>query len=442
IENILNPQNGSGKASPGNANNPPSHQLQTTCPKWEIDYYDRLPDVCRHCVQIVYYSEEKLHQSASFVAKVEGIVNGEVKPPYPLDGRPVRILIVLNTVTQALQVYDVLKDRLNGKAEICLLHSLFTYNDRNKKEMDLKKAWGLGSETSERGPDRDNPQIVVATQVVEAALDIDADFLLTELAPADALVQRMGRVARRFRADDKGVKPPERPNVFIWARQQNSKSKLASGEGRVYDRELLELTLNRLIEGAKDSSEILVGCQENPEAFCLSEKRKKEWVGKVYEDLERLGKESAYLQDFYRTLEAVRAGFVAEHREEAQRVFRQLASVPAISEDCWKSCKQAIIKLDKDFEGKNFAQREVRREYLLSWQEQIVARFFVQVPFYIAKKHGKLITRKSKRIEEVPERATPRLEGVYVLEGYAYSFEKGLHPGAGASIQDLEEQIL
>ncbi|MDW8016186.1 MAG: hypothetical protein RMK19_09285, partial [Bacteroidia bacterium] len=279
--------------------------------------------------------------------------------------------------------------------------------------------------------------------------------------PADALVQRMGRVARRFRADDPSVSRPERPNVFIWVRQQNSnnndkaqsdskrsnkgeakKVKLASGEGRVYDRELLELTLKRLIEGAKDSSEILVGCQENPEAFCLSEKRKKEWVGKVYEDLERLGKESAYLQDFYRTLEAVRAGFVAEHREEAQRVFRQLASVPAISEDCWKSCKQAIIKLDKDFEGKNFAQREVRREYLLSWQEQIVARFFVQVPFYIAKKHGKLITRKSKRIKEVPERAKRRLEGVYVLEGYAYSFEKGLHPGAGASIQDLEEQIL
>ncbi|MCX7765016.1 MAG: CRISPR-associated helicase Cas3', partial [Bacteroidia bacterium] len=365
IENILNSQNGLGKASPGNANNPPSHQLQTTCPKWEIDYYDRLPDVCRHCVQIVYYSEEKLHQSASFVAKVEGIVNGEVKPPYPLDGRPVRILIVLNTVTQALQVYDVLKDRLNGKAEICLLHSLFTYNDRNKKEMDLKKAWGLGSETSERGPDRDNPQIVVATQVVEAALDIDADFLLTELAPADALVQRMGRVARRFRADDKGVKPPERPNVFIWVRQQNSnnedkaesdskKSKkkevpFASGEGRIYDRELLELTLKQLTEGLKGLSKVSVGCQENPEAFCLPEKRKKEWVEGVYKALEESEKESSYLQAFYRTLEAVRAGFVAEHREEAQRVFRQLVTVPALPKLRCKDLKKAIEQLEEEF---------------------------------------------------------------------------------------------
>ncbi|MDW8016184.1 MAG: hypothetical protein RMK19_09275 [Bacteroidia bacterium] len=43
------------------------------------------------------------------------------------------------------------------------------------------------------------------------------------------------------------------------------------------------------------------------------------------------------------------------------------------------------------------------------------------------------------------ERVKRRLEGVYVLEGYAYSFEKGLYPSgssAAAVEQSLEEQIL
>ncbi|MCS6895331.1 MAG: CRISPR-associated helicase Cas3', partial [Bacteroidia bacterium] len=258
IENILSSQNSAGKNLSGSANkeanSTSSPQPQTICQEGVIDYYNEIQhDVCRHCVQIVRYTDEELEKSPSFLDKVEGIVNGKIEPPYKPEGRPVRVLIVLNTVTQAMRVYDELKKQLSSKAEICLLHSLFTYNDRNKKEADLKATWGLNSEGKKLGQDK--PQILVATQVVEAALDIDADFLLTELAPADALVQRMGRVARRFRADDASVSRPERPNVFIWARQQNSKSKLASGEGRVYDRELLELTLDRLIQGAEGSSD-------------------------------------------------------------------------------------------------------------------------------------------------------------------------------------------
>ena len=39
-------------------------------------------------------------------------------------------------------------------------------------------------------------RIVVATQVVEAGVDISARTLVTELAPWSSLVQRFGRVAR------------------------------------------------------------------------------------------------------------------------------------------------------------------------------------------------------------------------------------------------------
>ena len=56
----------------------------------------------------------------------------------------------------------------------------FTLNDRKRIEAEIPLA-----------------RLLVATQVVEVSLDIDFDWLFTECAPADALVQRAGRVNRR-----------------------------------------------------------------------------------------------------------------------------------------------------------------------------------------------------------------------------------------------------
>jgi CRISPR/Cas system-associated endonuclease/helicase Cas3 len=55
------------------------------------------------------------------------------------------------------------------------------------------------------------PAVLVATQVVEVGLDISADALLTELAPANALVQRFGRCARWGGQGSVIVAPTEGP---------------------------------------------------------------------------------------------------------------------------------------------------------------------------------------------------------------------------------------
>jgi CRISPR-associated endonuclease/helicase Cas3 len=106
-------------------------------------------------------------------------------------------LVVCNTVARAQAMYQELRQAISSMSgvpmpQLMLLHSRFTPEDRRAKSEQLE-AW-LGKETWSGG---ENPNvIVVATQVVEVGLNISAAVLHTELAPANALIQRFGRCAR------------------------------------------------------------------------------------------------------------------------------------------------------------------------------------------------------------------------------------------------------
>lgn len=97
-----------------------------------------------------------------------------------------RTLVVVNTVDKAQSLYAELKE-LAGDIGLRLLHSRFLAADRARKEAELSQLFGPGA--SGQG-------IVVATQVVEAGLDVSFDTLHTEIAPANSIIQRMGRCAR------------------------------------------------------------------------------------------------------------------------------------------------------------------------------------------------------------------------------------------------------
>jgi len=90
-------------------------------------------------------------------------------------------LIACNTVDRAIEAYKLLKSL---GYRVMLLHSRFTYGDREELERKLKS-------------DLNSYDFVVATQVVEVSLDISFKTILTEPAPLDALVQRFGRVNRQ-----------------------------------------------------------------------------------------------------------------------------------------------------------------------------------------------------------------------------------------------------
>ncbi|MER3452393.1 MAG: hypothetical protein C4344_01455 [Acidimicrobiia bacterium] len=98
------------------------------------------------------------------------------------------VLVVANTVARAIELGEALRGHLGVPIEI--LHGRFAARDRVAKERRLLEA---------RGPGAEEPVVCVATQVVEVSLDVDFDHGVFELAPLDALIQRMGRVNRRRR---------------------------------------------------------------------------------------------------------------------------------------------------------------------------------------------------------------------------------------------------
>ncbi len=126
-----------------------------------------------------------------------------------------RVLVIANTVHDAQELYQKLAE--TGWQKLTLLHARFILRDRMQKEEKVSKA--------EPGT------IFIATQVVEVSLDISYDVLITEIAPVDALVQRMGRVNRQ------GERAPA--PVLIYRQW-------SEGAQRVYGKELLEWSLEIL----------------------------------------------------------------------------------------------------------------------------------------------------------------------------------------------------
>ena len=92
-------------------------------------------------------------------------------------------LVICNRVSRAQAVYRALRKLGKAEENTMLLHSRFRNVDRGRMNQGLNSL-------------RDRDYIVVATQAVEAGVDISAETLITELAPWASLVQRFGRCNR------------------------------------------------------------------------------------------------------------------------------------------------------------------------------------------------------------------------------------------------------
>lgn len=120
-----------------------------------------------------------------------------------------KILVICNTVKKAQEIFEKLSETDTVmKDELFLLHSKFTRGDRAEKEAAIKD-FGKTYAVDDQTIDIQNG-IWVSTSLVEASLDIDFDYLFTELQDLNSLLQRLGRCNR------KGVKPTGVTNCFVY----------------------------------------------------------------------------------------------------------------------------------------------------------------------------------------------------------------------------------
>lgn len=102
------------------------------------------------------------------------------------------VLWVCNTVDEAQKQYRIFKELIGDEIPLGLLHSRFPFWRREKIEDKWMERFGKSGKTR-------CGSILVSTQIVEQSVDLDADLLITELAPTDMLLQRLGRLWRHER---------------------------------------------------------------------------------------------------------------------------------------------------------------------------------------------------------------------------------------------------
>jgi CRISPR-associated endonuclease/helicase Cas3 len=122
-----------------------------------------------------------------------------------------RTLVICNVIDRARALFEALRDHASrGDVQVRLLHSRFLPEDRQRIEGEIRRLF-------DKDGDQSGSWIVVATQVVEVGLDITCQTLHTELAPANAVLQRAGRCARY--AGEEG-------SVFVYAETLNAEGEM------------------------------------------------------------------------------------------------------------------------------------------------------------------------------------------------------------------------
>lgn len=140
-------------------------------------------------------------------------------------GKNNRVIVIVNTVKKALELFDKINEE--KKIDNCyLLHSMFIQEDRSILERQIKDFVDDEKSMGSTG-------IWITTQIVEASLDVDFDYLFTEMSTLDSLFQRFGRCYRK--------RPylKEESNVYIY-------TKNLTGYGTIYDKDIVNKSIDLL----------------------------------------------------------------------------------------------------------------------------------------------------------------------------------------------------
>jgi len=239
----------------------------------------------RHCVKLVEgglfsYSEEGV--SFDGFQKVPKYIGEFEKNGFR------SVLIVLNNVKKAVKAYEELSKKPNGWS-VHLLHSRLPEKRKSEVIFELKSRLNAGKRV-----------VLVATQVVEASVDLDFDALITEISPIDSQVQRWGRVYRNRDTDY----TMNSPNIIVF-------SGVDRGTGAIYGHGIGREVLQKTAEIIKSLEGKILNYEAERNAI------KDVYSGRILDEYRRQIKELLGKLDY----------FTLEKKTEAQRVFRQMSGI-------------------------------------------------------------------------------------------------------------------
>ena len=157
-----------------------------------------------------------------------------------------------NTVKDAIDAYQGLKACLQAApdgGQVILFHSRYTRARRTAIEAEVMRTFG-----PESTPELRRGKILVSTQVAEQSLDLDADEQVLDAAPADLILQRLGR-RRRHQRDACG-RPLEEGNRHGDQRPPSDVLLLAPDPSDVHDDKWLVSLLPRAAAVYRDTGRV------------------------------------------------------------------------------------------------------------------------------------------------------------------------------------------
>lgn len=285
-----------------------------------------------------------------------------------------KLLVICNTIKKAKEIYQGLKKHVD--VPVYLFHSQFIRQDRQTKEKDIFDF----AQSNQQG-------IWVATQVVEASLDIDFDLLITELSELNGLFQRMGRCYRKRRLIDEN-----NPNVYVFDGGSATTSGISVNERAVVHQDIFELAKQAL--------------QSYQTGSIIGEAEKMELIATTY-STENMKKTVYYqrIKDMLSWLSAIEND--NKSKAEVQNLFRNINSQNVIPKEFYEK-NQYIIDtlLDKLKEEHNgLSSNERKMIYLMKQKARTqLENYMLSIPQYLfekCRKQGEILSKKIGRFDTV-----------------------------------------
>lgn len=280
-----------------------------------------------------------------------------------------KILVICNTIKKAQQMYNELCEQVGegNKDRVHLLHSKFIHQDRVRKENDICEC-GV--------TEHQETVIWISTSLVEASLDIDFDYLFTELQDIPSLLQRMGRVNR------KGKKTVYDCNCFVYTVIEEKYLELSYASGRnqketttaFIDRDIFELSKLALEQTLKQEKEEM-----------LSEGCKIDMMDQYF-TTKRLSNTN-YMQKYRKQMEKLKGIVLYEMDRKEIKIREDIFTKDVIPISVYESCQQEIEFSAKKIRSSNTGMLEKMKE------RNRIMQYTVPVQNYIVDDYKKAVCK-------------------------------------------------